>query len=224
MPADATTGGRRETAANHHGFPRVLLGDWNPIIRDPIDVLRASYIVGAVVFALMGNVGGAARLLVTAVAVLIARWIAVPRPFDLAFVLGMALQGWGNAFNLFDRLNWWDDLVHPVLTLCVAPLFYIGLARLKVVPDLAEETQRHHYVGVFLITLSLGLAFGAVYEIYEWTVDHWFGAHLAIGYTDTITDLSTDAAGSAVGGALLVLWAVRGWGTSRRVPASRIPA
>jgi hypothetical protein len=34
---------------------RLLLGDWNRVIRDPVDVLRLAFVVGTVVFAAMGR-------------------------------------------------------------------------------------------------------------------------------------------------------------------------
>jgi hypothetical protein len=104
----------------------------------------------------------------------------------------------------------------------VAPLFYIGLARLEVVPDLQEDFDEHHNVGIFLISLALGTAFGAVYEIYEYVAVNGFGADLHIGYGDTILDMTLDVLGSALGGAGLMAWAQYGWGTSRRVPPERL--
>lgn len=74
-----------------------------------------------------------------------------------------------------------------------------------------------------VITLALGLAFGACYEVYEWAVDNWLGGNLYISESDTALDLTIDAIGSAAGGVLLMLWATRGWHTIRRVPASQIP-
>jgi hypothetical protein len=55
------------------------------------------------------------------------------------------------------------------------------------------------------------------YEIYEWVVDHWFGQHLFIGETDTVTDLADGFIGGAIGGALLAAWALARY-TSRRLP------
>jgi hypothetical protein len=203
---------------------RLLLGDWHPLVRDPIDVLRLVNVAGAVAFAVAGNFEAALRLAVTAAVMILARIIDVPRPFDLGFVVGMALQGWGNAAGLFDRYGWYDSVVHFVLSAMVAPLFYIGLARLRVVPDLDEDFDEHHHAGIFLISLALGGAFGAFYEIYEYVAVRGFGADLQIGYADTILDLTLDLLGSALGGLGLMFWAVRGWGTSRRVPAERLAA
>lgn len=200
---------------------RWLIGDWSRWVRDPIDLLRLTYLIGFVGSVFLWDLGAAARLGSTAAFVYLARWIGPPRLFDLGFVLGMALQGWGNVFNLFEDLAWYDSLVHFVLSFWTAPLFYIGLARLGVVPDLGDHEERHPLLGILIVTFSLGLAFGALYEIYEYVVDQ-FGGQLEIGYADTIKDLAIDGLGSALGGLLLVAWADRGWATTRRVPARSV--
>ena len=48
-----------------------------------------------------------------------------------------------------------------------------------------------------LITVCLGVTAASFYEIYEWVVDHWFGQHLFIGETDTVTDLADGFLGAA---------------------------
>jgi hypothetical protein len=202
---------------------RFFLGDWGRWIRDPIDALRATYYLGAVVLLALGQLDDAVRLGLTAILVTLPRIVSVPRLFDLGFVLGMALQAWGNVFSLFTNLGWYDSLVHLTLSFWVAPLFYICLARLEVVPDLiGPRKPRRSLAGILIITLALGLAFGACYEVYEWAVDNLLGGNLYVSESDTALDLSLDAIGSAAGGALLVLWTTRGWHTIRRIPASRI--
>jgi uncharacterized membrane protein YjdF len=100
----------------------------------------------------------------------------------------------------------------------VAPVVYIALARLEVVPDPVDRGERHHLVGVFVVTLALGLAIGAVWEIFEWSSDHVAGSNLSHGQSDTIGDLIADGSGALIGGALLVVWTVYGWGSVRRIP------
>ena len=213
------------TERKHHPLIEhsyLLLGDWNRWVRDPIDLLRLSYLGAAIVFAAGGNFDAGVRMALTFGIVMVARLIALPRPFDLGLVVGMMLQAWGNALNIFENWGFYDNIVHVSLTAFAAPVFYIGLARLDVVPDLAGETQVRHHTGIFVITLSLALAFGAVYEVYEWAADNLLGANLAISETDTVTDLFDDAIGGVIGGALLVVWATYGWGTVRRVRATRL--
>ena len=203
---------------------RFFLGDWSRVVKDPIDLLRGTYYVAALVLAWMGQWDDAVRMGLTAVLVTVPRLIAVPRLFDFGFVVGMALQAWGNVLGLFTSVGWYDNLVHLTLSFWVAPLFYICLARLEVVPGMTGPRKpRRSLAGILVITLALGLAFGACYEVYEWAVDNWLGGNLYISESDTALDLAIDAIGSAAGGVLLMLWATRGWHTIRRLPANQIP-
>lgn len=105
-----------------------------------------------------------------------------------------------------------------------SPLAYITLARLEVVPDLKDEAERHHYLGVFLITFCVMVAIGgALWEIYEYVADLLLGVNMYKGPADSVGDMAATSCGSALGGLVLVLWTERGWGTSRRLPARRLP-
>lgn len=195
-----------------------LLGDWNRVVRDPIDLLRATFLVGAVWFAVSGDVKGVANLLVAGVAVLLARAVNLPRLYDLCFVLAMYLTGWGEALGLYDLISWYDNLVHFTVPLLGAPVAYIALARLDVLPDPRDDTDKRHYIGIFVVTLALGLAIGAVWEMVEWSSDGVVGSNLQLGNDDTVGDLVADGSGSVLGAALLVVWTVYGWGSVRRIP------
>ena len=41
---------------------RLVLGDWNRVVRDPIDVLRLTYLAAAIAFAAIGNFDAAVRM------------------------------------------------------------------------------------------------------------------------------------------------------------------
>lgn len=196
-----------------------LLGDWNPWLRDGIDVLRLSFLVGAVVTALNGDVSNALRMALTFLLVLAARRLDLPRPLDLAVVAGLGLQAFGNALGLFEAHVHYDKLVHFVLPLAVAPTLYVLLIRLRLVPDLADKNLRSHPGGIVIVTLALGVTVGVVYELYEYLAVHVWGAGLHVGYGDTIADLLDDSLGSLLGGFVLLVWATRGWGTTRRFHA-----
>src|SRR5262245_26628743 len=102
--------------------------------------------------------------------------------------------------------------------MCLAPILYIGFSRLDVVPDTADRTgSEAELLGMALITMCLGVTAASFYEIYEWVVDHWFGQHLFIGETDTVTDLADGFLGAAIGGLLLTAWAMARY-TTRRLP------
>jgi hypothetical protein len=196
----------------------LTFGEWHPVVRDPLDLIRGAFVVGAVVLAIVGS-GGAVNLIVAALAVVGIRFLALPRLFDLAFILAMALTGWGEAFRLYDRFGYYDVLVHFLVPLFGAPCVYIALARLDTLPDPADAyCSRRHLAGIFVVTFALGLAIGALWEIFEWISDHTLGSSLQLGQEDTIGDLVADATGALGGGLFLLAWTVFGWATVRRLP------
>jgi uncharacterized membrane protein YjdF len=208
--------------SEHHLLPRLVLGDWNGLVRDPIDLVRATFLIGAIVTSILGDTESAVRFFLTFVLLVGVRLLELPRPFDFGFTLGMMFQAWGNALNLFTNDPWYDKVVHFVLPFFTAPLVYLLLARLGVVPDLAQKTERRHDLGIVIMSFSFGMTVGAFYEIYEWFADNALGADLHVGYGDTISDLADNAIGALGGSLLLLVWATRGWGTTRRVPGGRL--
>ena len=197
---------------------RLLLGDWTPAVRDGIDLLRLLILGGAVVYAFQGRPGAAVLLFGLGAVTVLARLVNLPRVYDLSLTVGMALQGFGETWGLYDQFVRFDDLVHFTLPMLTAPVIYIALARLDVVPDPRDETHLQHYVGIAIVTAALGIAVGALWEVYEWRSDAWFGTTLSEGNDDTNGDLVRDTLGSLVGAALLVAWARFGWGSVRRIP------
>ncbi|MCF6746645.1 hypothetical protein E9529_20685 [Blastococcus sp. KM273128] len=196
----------------------LLLGDWTPVIRDGIDVLRLVLLGGAVAYAVAGDWGAAALLAFFFGITLVARLLNLPRPYDLSLTVAMALQGFGEVLGLYDEWVRFDDLVHFTLPMLTAPVVYIALARAEVVPDPRDETHLPHYVGIAVVTAALGISIGALWEVYEWRSDAWLGTDLSIDNDDTNGDLVRDSLGSLVGANLLVVWARFGWGSVRRIP------
>ena len=197
---------------------RLVLGDWTPVVRDGIDVLRLVMLGGALAYAVAGRPGAASLLAALGAVTVVARVVNLPRVYDLCLTAGMALQGFGETFGLYDEFVRFDDLVHFTLPMLTAPVVYIALARLDVVPDPRDETHLRHYVGIAVVTAALGISIGALWEIYEWRSDAWLGTALSEGNDDTNGDLVRDTLGSLVGAALLVAWARFGWGSVRRIP------
>jgi hypothetical protein len=196
----------------------VFIRDWHPVLRDPLDLFRLSFPIGAVIFAIQGDWDAFVRLLLPGLAVFVVRALDIPRAVDWVFCLAMFFQGWGNALHLFSQFWWYDNTVHITLPMSLAPILYIGFSRLDVVPDPSERvSSTSQLFGMALITMCIGVTAASFYEIYEWVVDHWFGQHLFIGETDTVTDLADGFLGAAIGGLFLATWAATRY-TSRRTP------
>jgi hypothetical protein len=195
---------------------RLVLGDWNPYVRDPIDVLKVCFIAVTALYWAMGR-STAVGLTAASIVLVIAYVAKLPRLYDLLLLIGMTMIAFGTALDLYGRIDHYDKFVHGLSPLMWSPALYIVCVRLEVLPDLGHSRAAHHLVGVFLVTLCFGAAVGAGYEVCEWVLDgifpHW---HLVKGEWDTATDLVADFVGAALGGLSLVVWNVWGWGTVRR--------
>jgi hypothetical protein len=194
----------------------LVLGDWSPVVRDPVDLLRLAY-VGATI-GIVASGGHWTNAAVSTAAAVAVGFANLPRPYDLAFVLAMGLTGLGDAFGAYSTFGNFDSVVHFLVPFFVSPVVYILLARIEVLRDLQEESHGPHRFGIFVITFALGMAIGGLWEGFEWVADHAVGSHLQLGLDDTMGDLAADACGAFLGGALLVAWTVYGWGSVRRIP------
>ena len=208
-------------AEGHPGWDRrrLVYGDWTWLVRDGLDVLRLVFLAGTVVFAIQGRSEAVALTAASAV-LLIARVVDLPRWFDFGLIVAITLIAWGTALGLYGDWDHYDKVVHGLSPIGYAPVLYIALVRLGVVPD-PERAIREQRVarisGIFIVTLAVGIAVGAVYESIEWMEDKFgiLGGHFVKGLWDTETDLLCDISGSFVGAVFLTVWALRGWSSHR---------
>jgi uncharacterized membrane protein HdeD (DUF308 family) len=212
----------------HPGWDRrrLVYGDWTWFVRDGLDVIRLAFIGGTIAFAIQGRSDVVALTAASAV-LLIARVINLPRWFDFGLTMAMTLIAWGTALSLYGHWAHYDKVVHSLSPVAYAPVLYIVLVRLGVVPDPGQaihERRAARITGIFIVTLALGMAVGGFYENVEWIEDKFgiLGGHFVKGLWDTETDLLCDASGSLVGAIFLTVWSLRGW-SSRRVTVVPAP-
>jgi hypothetical protein len=199
---------------------RLLLGDWHPWLRDPLDALRVLLVGSALVALARGVDGGSVTLAVCAAAGVAVRPLLLPRLYDLMVLVAAAVQGFTEASGAYDTVPWIDRVVHLVVPLLGSGVLYVALARLDVLPDPRDDTGRRHLLGIAIVTFALGAALGAVWELVEWAADGAFGSSLQESNDDTVGDLAMDSLGALAGALLLLLWTVKGWGSVRRVPGT----
>ncbi len=182
------------------------------------DLLRLAILVSGVVVLLSGQLEGGLRFLGAFVLLLVPRRMAVPRPFDAAFAAGLLIAAWANAAHWYEAAWWVDDVIHSFLPGVTAAMLYLLLARTDVLPDLHDSTLVHRSFAVVLLTVALGLAVAALWEMYEWTAVTVFDqTSINVGYDDTILDMALGGAGSVLAGVLLRAWGLSGHGTRRPV-------
>lgn len=197
----------------------MVLGDWPGPVRDPLGLLRLVPVVAAVAWIVKGDLGGAAVLAVLGAAGLGVRLLDLPRVIDLAFLLVVCIASFGEVLGFYDRYAWFDTAVHVTVPMLGAPVAYVALARAEVVPDPRDRLRDVHAErAVVVLTIALGAATGAVWELTEWLADSAFGSRLQESLVDTNRDLLADTIGATLGAGLLLLWTRRGWGSVRRIP------
>lgn len=105
----------------------------------------------------------------------------------------------GNTLDLFDRINWWDDLMHFgnwfILAVGVGLLLLRG-ARL---PGWA----------LVLLIWGLGALLAIWWEAAEWWAFIRHGTELETAYEDTLLDEVLGSTGSLVAGLVVAWWANR---------------
>ena len=133
------------------------------------------------------------------------RTLPYPHLIDLCVALPFTIDTAGNTANLYDTIDWWDDLMHFVTW--VPWVVAAGLV--------VRERVHLRRLDVFAITLGFGAVTHIVWEVLEYLAfirnnDN----ELAGAYTDTIGDLVMSLAGS-ITGAMLVVTVLYGVGRLR---------
>lgn len=203
-------------------LPRWLVGDWTSLVRDPADLLRASFGVGTILALASADFSLALRFGITFLAALAVRLLAAPRPFDLLFNLAMAFQAWGAYANLLPVNVAYQMGVRFVVAIAFTTLLYLGFVRFRVFPELAAEPGVHRRFAICLAATCLGFSSGVLYELYVWLANHALGASYPAGWGHLTLALAFDFAGALAGAAVMVAWDFYGWGALRRLPPQRL--
>ena len=171
-------------------------------------VLRLGFLVWAGVALVRGDSGDAVALLVMFALLHVPRLLDLPLGFDVAFLVAWTLQALGQVEGFWGRYDWWDTLVHAALPAVLAPTALVLLIRVGILPDVLHPRRTREAVGALLMVLMIAGAFGAVYEIYEWSSDSLGSTHYQPDNGDTMTDTTANLVGALVGAIAVMAWAL----------------
>ncbi len=182
------------------------------------DLALASSVASAVVVVLFdGHWQSGFRFLLVFGVLLVPRHFGAPRPFEAAFGIALVSAAWASAVHLYQAAWWVDVVIHFVLGGATSAMLYLVFAQVGLLPDLHEGAVRHHRASPVILAVALGLAAGTLWELYEWVATSIFpNASIAVGYDDTVLDLTMDGSGSLVAGFVLLAWRRAGRSTDRR--------
>jgi hypothetical protein len=127
----------------------------------------------------------------------------------------------GGLTHAFSSVGGYGAGVHLLVSAAAAPVLFLALIRLHLVPDLSRRRQLHQRLGIGLIGFSAGFSAGILHELYVFAANHVLDAGFAVDYGILIRRLALDVVGALGGAVLLVLWATFGWST-RRLPGQAL--
>lgn len=129
---------------------------------------------------------------------LLARWIAiaVPRGFMLAvviFVSGTVFLG--EVFDFYEKFWWWDIAMHGGSAMGFGLIGFVLVFMMFQGDRFAAPPS-----AIAFFAFCFGLAIGAIWEIFEFAMDQWFGLNMQkSGLMDTMGDLIVDCLGALIG-------------------------
>jgi hypothetical protein len=152
----------------------------------------------------------AAAGLVPAIWWLRGRRSAYPYAIDTLFVLPFLIDTIGNALNLYDTIDWWDDANHFVNWAILT-----GAIAVALFPFVARRWE------LFWLVVGFGAATAILWEIGEYFAFIRHSKELDTAYTDTLGDLTLGLGGSTLTAAVAVAIRSRRAGTTGAPAAAR---
>jgi hypothetical protein len=121
--------------------------------------------------------------------------IVLPTEFELALAVFIyASLFLGEVRGYYTRFAWWDVLLHGGAGLALG---FIGFLILYVL--YAEEKVKSSPIWVAIFSFCFAVALGAVWEIFEFSMDSFFGTNMQkSGLIDTMWDLIVDCTGALI--------------------------
>ena len=177
-----------------------------------VDVASKLLLVGLLVFAVVRDdlpqfqgkamVGRALTYPISTLVVPLIFWLAwrsgrrpeYPYGLDITLGLPFLIDTAGNALNLYDTIEWWDDFNHLVNWGILSAGF--GLYLLQV---------RLGKLSTAGLTVGFGAVTAIVWEVAEYITFIRHSEELQTAYTDTLGDLGLGLAGSAIA-AIFIAW------------------
>jgi len=148
-----------------------------------------------------GTFFGLVALGLSLIPTLVRRKVHIVVPWEITFLIALALflHIGGYSYHWYlDLYPWYDKVAHLVSSITIALLGFLGVLIIMRVSN-GLEFERWH---IFFFIIIFTLAFGAIWEIWEFTLDTLASSYLTKplqhSNTDTMIDLMTDLCGGMI--------------------------
>lgn len=170
---------------------------------------KTTLLIGVLLALYQGRIQAAAEtaliLLITFMPVILGKrfQIRIPHEFELlAIIFIYATLFLGEVHGYYIRYWWWDLVLHASSGLLLGILGFLLVYILNEKDDIELELTPG-FMALFAFVFSI--AFGAIWEIFEYSMDQLFGMNMQkpmfndqSGLTDTMWDLIVDTLGALV--------------------------
>jgi hypothetical protein len=122
--------------------------------------------------------------------------VEYPSEFELMIVIFLFCALYlGEVRNFYEKFWWWDTVLHT------SSGILLGFFGFTLVYTINKETQSIYLSPIFIAIFSFtfAVAFGGLWEIFEYNVDKYLGANMQraeTGVIDTMQDLIVDTIGA----------------------------
>jgi hypothetical protein len=148
-----------------------------------------------------GTFFGLVALGLTLIPTLVHRKVHIVVPWEVTFLIALTLflHIGGYSYHWYlDLYPWFDKVTHLIASMTIALLGFLAvLIMMRVSTNLQLERWQ-----IFFFIVIFTLAFGAIWEIWEFTLDTFASAYLSKplqqGNTDTMLDLIADLGGGLI--------------------------
>ncbi len=118
--------------------------------------------------------------------------------FILIFLILANYMWWASGLDFYDNIPWRDEMLHFLYWMAFTFLWF------RIIYSVFSKKNIKQYIGIIIaFSFSFSVAFGAIWEIYEYQMDQWFGEYFeangitlmqedAGSWEDAITDTMND--------------------------------
>lgn len=168
----------------------------SPFMKNPLFVIRSTKITFFIVSAIAGALLQSPGLICIAIGLLFLLTlenrldVKIPSGIATVFILFIILSLFlGSYHNFYERFPWWDDALH---------IFYgagFALIGFIIIEFLSKKRRiQNDILVICLFSFCFSVAFGAIWEIYEFMYDTWLGGNMqrtdqGSGVSDTMNDI-----------------------------------